>query len=322
MAPTLKPACGIELTGLTLRSMKEDLLRKLSDVETWDKAPKWRKAASRPFRYPFAILYARLWYPVSRKGLLLDTRTFFGSDMQVRLPAGTDLYLSGAKTHSSEIRLARLLVRNLGPGMTFLDIGAHYGYFSLLAAKLVGDTGRVMAFDAARSNYEILEHNVSGQKNIRSFHQAVGADNGLLTFYEFPPKYSEYNTTDPDQFRGAEWFRDIEPAVHEVAAYSIDHLAEIHALRPDIIKIDVEGAEDKVILGGSRFFSESAATIVMEYLAPERHNKPHRDAVDMLLAHGYRCHRIDEAGYLQPLSEPDRYLSDTRQDSDNLAFTR
>lgn len=302
--------------------MKEDLLRKLAAVEAWDKAPKWLKAASRPVRYPFGILYARAWYPLFRKGLLLGARTFFGSYMQVRLPAGTDLYLSGAKTHSSEIRLARLLIRNLEPGMTFMDIGAHYGYFSLLAAKLVGDSGKVMAFDAARSNYEILAHNVQGQKNIRSFHQAVAANNGLLTFYEFPPKYSEYNTTDPDQFSGAEWFRNIEPVVHEIEAYSIDHLTDVHALRPDIIKIDVEGAEDKVILGGSRFFSGSAALIVMEYLAPERHNRPHREAVRLLLAHGYQCHRIDESGKLHPLPDPDRYLSDTRQDSDNLAFAR
>lgn len=76
--------------------------------------------------------------------------------MNIALPASTDIYLTGGKSHDSEIRLAKFLIKNLNQGDNFVDIGAHYGYFTLLGAHLVGKGGRVF-FEPGKSTYSLLE---------------------------------------------------------------------------------------------------------------------------------------------------------------------
>jgi len=60
-----------------------------------------------------------------------------------------------------EPAITQVVRQALKPGDVFLDVGANVGYYTLLASRLVGDTGRVIAVDASPSVYEILSRNVS-----------------------------------------------------------------------------------------------------------------------------------------------------------------
>jgi FkbM family methyltransferase len=302
--------------------MRKDLIEKLAEVERISARTKWARLRHAPAKYALAIGYRHLLYPISGKEWRRSARTFFGREMLVGLPAGTDIYLTGGKTHASEIRLARLLVERLRPGDHFLDIGAHFGYFSLLAAELVGDTGLVRSFEPSGPTYALLTENIRGLGQVRAEPLAIAAEDGPLVFYEFPPLFSEYNSTDVAQFESEDWFKENPPKRKEVPATSLDTLTAPGDFRPDWIKIDAEGGEWSVVSGGKLFLEKNAPGIVMEYLEPSRNNAPHRAAVQLLAEWGYRPHTIGASGDLLASEDLDAHLMREGLDSDNVVFLK
>jgi hypothetical protein len=119
----------------------QQLLNQLKKVQDLAQASKWQRFVHHPVKYLFALGYRTVWYKIFRKEHRVAADLFFGKRVHLLLPSATDLFLTGGKTHSSEIRLARLLIRTLQPGQSVIDIGAHYGYFTLLASELVAGGG-------------------------------------------------------------------------------------------------------------------------------------------------------------------------------------
>ncbi|PSR52137.1 FkbM family methyltransferase [Adhaeribacter arboris] len=298
------------------------LTRALTNVERLARASKLQRFLAHPVRYTWAILFRQLVYPRTRRPAYQKVETFFGLPMRVALPAATDIYLTGGKSHDSEIRLARFLIQNLKPGDQFLDIGAHFGYFTLLAAKLVGTSGRVLAFEASSINFSLLQENTAGIEPISCFQRALSDQEGTLTFYQFPIQFSEYNSRDITQYQHEPWFRKYAPEKITVPAVTIDFIVKQEELTPKIIKIDVEGGELQVIKGGAQTWSGVAPIIVMEYLAPTRLNATHQQALLILQQSGYETFAINTAGALIPCPEPEHYLKINKLDSDNLVLRK
>ena len=74
------------------------------------------------------------------------------------------------------------LVRNLRPGDVFLDIGAHVGFLSLIASRLVGSSGSVLAIEANPVSFEWLEHNLrlNGVRNVTALNLGVSDHEGAM----------------------------------------------------------------------------------------------------------------------------------------------
>jgi FkbM family methyltransferase len=149
-----------------------------------------------------------------------------------------------------------LLLGWLAPGMTFVDIGAHVGYYTVLAARRVSPGGLVFAFEPSPRNYELLLANVWRNEltNVVCFPWAVSDHMGFLDLF-----LDERNTGDNRLFQG-----DRGPGVR-VRAVALDTLPSI---RPpiDVVKIDVQGAEEAVIEGMKHLLSRSPnARITLEY---------------------------------------------------------
>jgi FkbM family methyltransferase len=249
--------------------------------------------------------------------------TFWGGRMHVLLPAATDIFLFGAKTHDSEIRLARLMINHLKAGDQVVDIGAHYGYFCQLAAWLVGSGGKVVAVEPAGSTFQVLQLNTQNVPLIESINMAVAAVEGVLTFTEFAnTAYSEYNTAAPDQFADATWIDIAQPITTTKQATTLDALITTRHLNPRLIKIDVEGAEDQVIQGGLKALAKLAPWVVMEFLADDRTNSAHYRAASDLIGLGYRPHAISETGWPVALTDLRSWKPQEGQDSDNLVFIK
>lgn len=283
---------------------------------------KLARLAQRPFRYLYSILFRELFYPFTKKEVLKKARLFFGREMQVALPSATDIYLTGGKSHDSEVRLALFLMNTLKRGQSFLDIGAHYGYFSLLASELTGIKGRVFSFEPSSKTFELLRQNVSGFTNITVFQKAVSADDEDVVFYEFDNLHSEYNSIFVGQFEKKDWFQKSPPKETRIPATSIDKLTSTFNFLPDLIKIDVEGAEYQVISGALRYLDARTPLLILEYLEPSRSNDQHRQATRLLEAHHYFPNAIDDQGNLQRLEDIDSYLIEKSLDSDNIVFRK
>ncbi|SNC66076.1 methyltransferase, FkbM family [Hymenobacter gelipurpurascens] len=298
------------------------LLQQLDQVENLANATKWHRLLHAPGKYLYAIGFRQLVYARTKKGLVKQVNTFFGVPMQVVLPAGTDIYLTGGKSHSSEIRLARFLINTLQPGDTFLDVGGHFGYFALLASRLVGQSGRVLAYEASRSTYAVLAENVKGKANIEAINQAVSDKQETISFYEFPVLYNEFNSMDVAQFAGEKWFKEFKPTRIDIPATRIDDVLATTNREPAVIKIDVEGAELKVIGGAADSLRRLRPFVVMEYLEPKRHNAEHQKAVTLLQELGYAAHSLDAAGQPVPCADLDAFLVQHNYDSDNFVFIK
>lgn len=285
-------------------------------------ASKFGRFIMRPMRYLEAILYRELIYSRNKKEKEVIAETFFGVPMHIFLPSSTDIYLTGGKSHDSEIRLARFLMSQLHSGYIFLDIGAHYGYFSLLAAQLVGDAGQVYSFEASPKTFRLLEQNTADYAQMHSYNLAVSDTSGDMVFYEFPNLYSEYNSMEIEQYMEEPWYKASPPEEIHVESIVMDDFLEERNLVPNLIKIDVEGAEYHVIKGMQRTLEAHAPVVVMEYLSDDRSNVGHKKAEQFLQSIGYRSFFIQPDGSLETIRSISDYLESKGLESDNIVFTR
>ncbi len=296
------------------------LLEKLKRVEEIASLSKFRRMMVCPFKYLNAILFRELVYKRNKVEKAVVAKTFFGIKMHLLIPASTDIYLTGGKSHDSEIRLAKFLINRLNLGDIFVDVGAHYGYYTLLGLKLVGKTGQVHSFEASPTTYNILKKNTENIKNININNLVASDEIAELKFYEFPNLYSEYNTLDKEQFEKEEWFSKANPTQINVKSIVLDEYLSAKGIVPNIIKIDVEGAENKVINGLRNCLSKSSPMVAMEYLSDERGNKGHQGAEKILNSLGYKSFVIDDTGNLKQIERISEYLHQKNLESDNIVF--
>ena len=145
------------------------------------------------------------------------------------------------------------LQERLQPGMTFLDVGAHVGYFSVLAGRLVGSTGLVLAFEPHPRNFELLLANVwrNGLLNVVCFPWAVADTCGFAPLYVAPLNTGDHQLGAPGSGR----------ATVPVRTVALD---EVPAIRPpiDVVKIDVQGADEAALRGMERLLEASPDALV------------------------------------------------------------
>jgi FkbM family methyltransferase len=143
--------------------------------------------------------------------------------------------------------------------MTVVDGGAHVGYFTCQAARLVGPRGIVLAFEPAPRNLQLLQANVwrNGFGNVVCFPWALGAGAALAEL-----RLSGTNTGD-HRLHGKDTSRPSE--VVRVAA-----LDDILAIRPpiDVVKLDVQGSEEAAVRGMERLLAASPGVLLTLEFSP------------------------------------------------------
>ncbi len=140
----------------------------------------------------------------------------------------------------------------LQPGDSFIDIGAHVGYFSMLASHLVGAGGAVFSFEPELANYaRLLEHiDINGATNVRPLHMAVGASPSVAEFFVNADNDGGHALWEVGRHPFNERSRQA-PQSRKVFVTSLDHLFEGRDLRTlKAIKMDAEGAEFAILVGG------------------------------------------------------------------------
>ena len=163
-----------------------------------------------------------------------------------------------------EPEIVALLGRFLGPGDTFLDVGANVGYLSAVAASLVGKRGAVHSFEPVPEYFHAVQNmaQLNPDYHITVNQQALGAERGRATINVTNLDNMGWNTLVPG-FMSAETVRE---SVEVPVGRLDDYLAENKIENLALIKIDVEGFEYPVLQGLSRYFEQAShrATILCE----------------------------------------------------------
>jgi FkbM family methyltransferase len=184
------------------------------------------------------------------------------------------------------------IITALGTGDVFLDVGANIGYFSTMAARLVGPSGRVIAFEPHAGARDALSANV--ERNavagvVEIVPIALAEREGAMTLYT-TDEFTSYSTLEP----ALSPMRDVAAFAPgaEIQATTLDRWldgrAEL-AARVRCIKIDVEGAEGRVIAGMQRTLQRTPLTVICETTIGT-------DADEALEAAGFVRHRIERGG--------------------------
>jgi FkbM family methyltransferase len=151
-----------------------------------------------------------------------------------------------------EPNLTAWITRALSPGDTFVDVGANVGYFSALAAGIVKDQGSVVSIESMPRTCEVLNANfqLNGIRNGRIVPMAVWDSEGSIEM--FGPSSGVFATASAIKSRAEQWEHNSKVSVPCAPLSSILTAAEVESTR--IIKIDVEGAEWRVVLGMDELF--------------------------------------------------------------------
>jgi FkbM family methyltransferase len=151
-----------------------------------------------------------------------------------------------------EPRETRLLRELLEPGDTFIDIGAHIGWFTTVAARCVGATGQIVACEPYPSNAVMLRGNLArnGCKNVRVVEAALGSRPGTLTLAK--------GGGDSGGVTALNWARDERV---QVPMTTLDEIAGGLGTVA-LMKVDVEGWELHVLRGAARMLSQTKYVMI------------------------------------------------------------
>lgn len=183
------------------------------------------------------IAYLQLTKKIYPSGRKVRIKSRYGKGLYFWLDRHTD---NGFILGFYEQGLAEILYQNIERNSVFYDLGAHWGYFSILASKCVGTRGKVYAFEPMLQNFARLKQNVciNNIDNITLLNLAVSDKTKTIRFS---------NST--NTFANSYINVGKEDSV-EVMAIGLDQYISENALPPpDFIKIDVEGAESDVLNG-------------------------------------------------------------------------
>ncbi len=160
-------------------------------------------------------------------------------------------------THEELVQDA--MAAQTGAGFTVYDVGAHTGFFTLLASQLAGDGGRVYAFEPRPDNVERLRRNmwVNDARNVEVIAVAASDRDGEAAFVM-------HESTLEGRLADA-----TEDSTATVRTATIDALARDAMAAPDLIKIDVEGAEGAVIRGAARTIDAHRPVLIIEVHSAE-----------------------------------------------------
>lgn len=189
------------------------------------------------------------------------------------------------------------LLRFLKAGMSFVDIGAHQGLYTLLASRAVGSSGQVLAFEPSPRELRRLRWNLllNRCRNVRVIPSALGNSEGTAELFVCFGRETGCNSLRP-------------PAVSEplrkvrVPITILDRYLEVTGIdEVDFMKIDVEGAELEVLKGASRLLTNSKPFILCE-LADVRTGPWEYQSVEIyefLATRGYQWFSITPEGRLR-----------------------
>ncbi len=207
------------------------------------------------------------------------------------------------------------LLHFLKSGTSFLDIGAHFGYFSLFASRLVGPNGRVVAIEAMPGTFSRLQSNLAKHapyRNALAVRAAAYDCEAELSFRDYGIVASSLNSA--FGIRGQTTIASGPGVEVRVRARPADDIVAAAGLqRLDLIKIDAEGSEAFVIGGLRQTIARFRPALLIE-VGDATDAGPSAQLIGSVAELGYRPMRWTSSGTLAP------YAAKARVDYGNVVF--
>lgn len=188
---------------------------------------------------------------------------------------------SGYWMGTYELEIVNKYISKLKTSSVVYDLGAHIGYYTLIASKFLKGRGNVYSFEPFPMNFAKLTNHIriNNLKNVIPIQKAVGNQNGKVQFSNSP------NDSANTYIKGSFMYKSFDHI--EVDAITIDSV--VHGkdlIPPNLIKIDVEGAELDVLKGAENTITKYHPTILLS-----THNCQnegiHKQCLDYLASLGY-----------------------------------
>jgi len=190
-----------------------------------------------------------------------------------------------------EPHVSAWLADQLVTGNTFIDVGANIGYYSLMAARLVGESGRVVAVEPVYPHVVRQQVRLNGWNNVTICGAAAGNRHGTVEIGIANPWNRGHNSViNPARFG--------KTATIPVVRLD-DYLPALGIHQVDAMKIDVEGYEVEVLLGARTLLADGAVPKIAFELSPDFLTAAGHSAIELkqLFADlGYRLFHLQAAG--------------------------
>ncbi len=226
------------------------------------------------------ILYKTYLYLFYNEGEVLRIEEGLLKGMQVKRFMRTTVpeYISGDYEESLQNALSSVLK----DGHTFFDVGAHNGFFDLLAFKMVGENGKIIALEAHPENAKNIESQIklNSIQNCRVLNLAVTDHSGHINITNEGPSNMIKIADLSENYNNSNILISKQITV---ATKKLDSIADEFGY-PDVIKMDIEGAELLALRGSHQILSNKKPTWLMEI-----HSKSLTKEVNELLRdYGYK----------------------------------
>lgn len=229
---------------------------------------------------------------VGRRFWSLFTRPLRHRDMTILsgAAAGARINLGGSYlqylTGGVEAVVQRTLAQTLEPGQVVYDVGANIGFFTIICSRLVGPQGRVYAFEPMPQNAATLRHNVTlnALENAVVVEKAASSSSGtaelMISDWSGLHVLNVGGVSPP--YRGGDIRINVETVTLD------DFFSATDARPPDVVKIDVEGAELEVIKGMSAMLVSTKPLLICEL------HGTNTDFLRLIDSLGYEARALDE----------------------------
>lgn len=197
------------------------------------------------------------------------------------------LYLDGVfEPFETEI-----VKKEIKRGDTFLDIGANVGYYTLLAAKLVGKSGKVYAFEPDPHNFSILKKNVSlnGYNNVVLTNKAVSDYTGRTRLFLSEDNGGHHRICSSPEERKSIF----------VDTVTLDDFFKQKKVQINFIKMDIEGAEGRALEGMTQLLKKNRKVYLLTEFCPEvleLHGSSAKKYLNQLELLGFKLYYIQKGG--------------------------
>lgn len=219
--------------------------------------------------------------------------------------ADASVSLAAASARRYEPHLAAMLGRYCRAGMTAIDAGANIGIHTVALGHLVGPAGRVVAIEPSSENCRLLLASAreNGLTNVEVHPLALDeADGWSYLIGHIGSNAGLQSPSDQLFVEGGGWI---------VSTRRMDELVKGDV---DLLKLDVEGAEGRVVRGGARTIERCRPIVISEFSCEMLRRVSHIDPLEYLsffADQGYRISIIDRSrpGSLVPVASPDHLLA-------------